>query len=127
MKHVRILLPTDFLLDSELVPLRRKSDRSIKNPVPFFVFYVNRGRVFGSDGSIHVPLNPAILVYFSALFEPFLKKSRGSLTFFLNPQDNERYGVVTDNVHLTASLKNYKTALTFASKNNLKKFRDDPQ
>lgn len=122
MKRDHLLLPGDFHLDGDLVVLREKSDRTINCPAPMFFFYVNSGRVYGSDGSIHVPLNPAILTYFTACFEPYLKKSRGFLSFFLNGQENERYCIVTDNINLTASLQNYKTALALASKENLKNF-----
>jgi hypothetical protein len=93
---------------------------SLRAPPPkTYVFYLACGRVWGSDGVAHVPINPALLCYFSPLFTAAQEtKSRGSLTFILAARETNRYALLTDNQNFRVSLILFPAAVSFAARNN---------
>lgn len=108
-----------FLTDQILGPLRTVTGNLRRQPPRNYIFYAQSGRIFGSDGFFHIPLNPAVLGYFSALFQASLeKKVRGSLTFILSEAETTRYAIVTDNHNLHFTLIKLTDAVSLAARNN---------
>ena len=84
-----------------------------------YVFYMKRGRFWASDGVNHAPINPAVLSYLEPVFAATLQeKGRGSLFLAISEDQVGRYGIVTDNNALRASLVDFDRALSTASKTN---------
>lgn len=112
-------LRRSFLEDPALDPIKLMSGPLCLPHVSQYVFYMEKGRFWASDGINHTPINPAVLSHFEPLFTATVRNNgRGALFSILSDARPCRYGVVTDNITRKYSLSDLDTALSIAAQTN---------
>ncbi len=112
MKLTSVTLSSAFPRDHALDPLRHLAGDLSQSVLPAYIFYWKRGRLWGSDGMNHAPLNPAVLSFFEPLFTAAgVALGRGALHALMSEDIPDRQAVLVDTLALRASFADYDRAV----------------